>query len=143
MANIRDARDVIHVFKTRRVVTESAGLACHAQTMMRVGLNQWIRIGALTAYVSHGRWVADCPCGSGIALVPEWKMAMCFECGGVASVAWPEKDDLETIDAELGKRESRTTQNWFASEPVTNLRLENDAIAALLVDVAVDEEQKG
>ncbi len=30
----------------------------------------------IVAYCNHGRWVADCPCGGGVAVEPEFDKAM-------------------------------------------------------------------
>jgi hypothetical protein len=81
----------------------------------------------LTAYVSDGRWVADCPdCGAGISVDPEWPLAGCFECFRLFSALvvpprWRE------IEAALEARPKPATRNWLPRESVADLLVENAA----------------
>lgn len=54
----------------------------------------------LRAYVSAGRWVADCPfCGAGVALERDWTEGLCFGCGRLyTELDWPgEADEIERV----------------------------------------------
>ena len=124
MANLRDARQLMRPFVAARVVTQSSALACHSAAMMRHGITTHRRTEPVTAYVNDGRWVADCPCGSGILLVPGWTLGTCFECGGIASIVWPSEKDIVAIDDALGARTKRSTMNWTPVEAVDALTLE-------------------
>ena len=129
MANLRDARQLMRPFLAARVVTQSSALACHAAAMMRHGIPTHRRAETVTAYVNDGRWVADCPCGSGILLVPGWALGTCFECGGIAEIAWPDEKAIVAIDAALGERVKRSTMNWTPDETIESLQIETLANA--------------
>lgn len=42
-----------------------------------------------TAYVSDGRWVADCDCGAGVSASRAWGLAICCACGSVYRPRFP------------------------------------------------------
>lgn len=73
-----------------------------------------------TAYVNHGRWVADCPqpgCTNAIALTPNQSLFHCAGLGGcqqVSTVAWPVGAD--DIWAELRRRPSESNQHWAPAD---------------------------
>jgi hypothetical protein len=78
----------------------------------------------LVAYVNHGRWVVDCPCGAGVA-VDQAAPACCFQCGGVyPRILWPAERELQAIEALLQER-PRKNQNWEPGETPDKLRAEN------------------
>lgn len=80
----------------------------------------------LVARIDHGRWIADCACGSGVALERTWAEARCFGCGAVyRSVQWPAAADR--IEAALVKRPALATRNWLPTERVADLEAENAA----------------
>ena len=79
--------------------------------------------GAYTARVEHGRWIADCPCGSGVAVHPEWRDAGCLECGRWWPVMVPPHwRDIEDI---LMARPKALNRGWLA-ETVEQLEDENE-----------------
>lgn len=82
----------------------------------------------LTANVSSGRWVADCPaCGGGIALWKENPRACCLTCGTVYNaIFWPDDNELEAAEALLMARESQN-RGWRRDigETLDDLRQEN------------------
>lgn len=93
------------------------------------------------AYVSAGRWVADCPtslCNGGIACWPEHKLACCLDCGTIYFVKYPHKDMIEKAEAILSQRPEEN-QNWRPDrgEKIQMLAAEN--ITAQL-DVVVPAE---
>lgn len=67
--------------------------------------------GETHAYLSTGRWVADCECGAGIACPPpEWGThGACMDCGNRYRLAWPNQRDR--IEGLLARRPARA-QNW-------------------------------
>lgn len=80
----------------------------------------------VVARIDHGRWIADCACGSGVALRRTWTTARCFGCGAVyRSVQWPAAADR--IEAALVKRSALATRNWWPTERVADLEAENAA----------------
>lgn len=62
------------------------------------------------AYVNHGRWVADCPCG-GAELVSSGVDMICGSCGMTSPVKFPKQADQDRINGLLEKRPS-PNQNW-------------------------------
>lgn len=79
--------------------------------------------GVFIARIEHGRWIADCPCGSGVAVHPEWPSAGCLECGRwwpvLVPVQWRE------IEAVLIVRPLPITRGWVTGETVEQLEAEN------------------
>ena len=67
------------------------------------------------AYVNHGRWVADCLCGSGVACAPDSPEAVCLECGTVHRVRFPKAKDIEDVTAVLVAR-PLAARNWRPDE---------------------------
>lgn len=78
----------------------------------------------VTAYVNQGRWVADCPCGGGIACWDEMATAACLDCGHEFGVEWPADDERTEAEALLAERADRL-RNWHVGESVEQLRSEN------------------
>jgi hypothetical protein len=87
------------------------------------------RDGVLDAYVNHGRWVADCDCGSGVACGPDSRDAVCFECGAVWRVKFPRSDRIDAAVAILDGRRYAKQRNWRPDrgETLDDLRAENAA----------------
>lgn len=80
----------------------------------------------LTAYVSDGRWVADCrECGGGVALWRENPEAACLDCGAVySSIEWPGTfDEIERVLAARrpGQRHWRPQDG----ETLADLKVDN------------------
>jgi hypothetical protein len=84
-------------------------------------IRPWEDSTQVYAYVNHGRWVADCPCG-GAELVTEDQPLLCGSCGGIRPVVWPE--DVEGIERALADRVRQDTQNWRPGESVEMLEVE-------------------
>lgn len=74
---------------------------------------------ALPAYVSDGRWVVDCPCGSGALASHEWAVAICPDCGTIHPAAFP--DDREMVEAVLVARPARN-RHYFPHEDTAERR---------------------
>lgn len=79
----------------------------------------------LQAYISAGRWVADCPCGCGVAGWPEHEFGCCYECGTVWRVAYPPAGEVERAVAALAVRPARVLMHWLPGESAGDLELEN------------------
>ncbi len=80
----------------------------------------------LHAYVSDGRWVADCECGDGVALWRENPDACCLGCGTVYSnIEWP--DEIEEAERVLSARRSAGDRGWrpHEGETLDDLKIEN------------------
>lgn len=90
----------------------------------------------VAAVIEQGRWMFVCPCGSGVAVHPEWPDARCFECGRIfAAVVVPV--DRARIESVLTKRPMDRNRNW-TTETVDELLEENRA-RGVKDDVVVDE----
>lgn len=75
----------------------------------------------VAAYINHGRWVADCPCG-GAELVTENEPMLCGSCGMTSPVDFPEGQ--AEIERLLLQREMRN-RNWLPGESVEQIAAEN------------------
>lgn len=79
------------------------------------------------AYVSEGRWVADCPwCAGGVSVWLAMTDACCYDCGRVLPVTFPSADDVLVAELLLSARAERK-QNWRPDqgETVADLQAEN------------------
>jgi len=76
----------------------------------------------VTAYLNHGRWVADCPC-NGAELVTPGETMLCGSCGAEHKVGFPTKKQRGEIETLLAKR-NPPNQNWHG-ETVDELLAEN------------------
>lgn len=76
------------------------------------------------AYVSDGRWVAECrdDACSGAELVREGQAMLCGSCGSVSQVIWPA--DVTAIETLLMRRKPRN-RHWLLGETLEQLQLEN------------------
>ncbi len=79
-----------------------------------------------TAYVSDGRWVADCPYDNGgIAVAPGFPSGFDMGCGTMLGIVWPDgwQEAVEVLEA----RQKPTEAHWFPQhgETVSQLREEN------------------
>lgn len=80
----------------------------------------------LPAYVSDGRWVADCPhCNGGIGCWPAMPDGCCYDCGRVYAIEFPPSRDLGAAVSVLEKRpeEARHWKPW--EQDVADLKAEN------------------
>ena len=87
---------------------------------------------ALDAYVNHGRWLVDCPCGNGILVEPRADTAACLPvehgaCGKTSPVRWPAPQTVAAA-AKLLEERPMLNRNWHPDrETVAVLRAENKA----------------
>lgn len=89
-------------------------------------IRPWAAPRPLQGYISHGLWVGDCDCGSGVAIDPSWAQARCFACGAVYQVQLPGDDDRLNLEHVLSQR-PRRHQHWRPQdgETLTTLAIEN------------------
>lgn len=86
----------------------------------------------LTAYVSDGRWVADCKggpteeCRGGIACWPQHGKGCCLDCGTVYLIDFPPADELEAGVEALLQRPSGN-RHWAIQrgETASDLKVDN------------------
>jgi hypothetical protein len=81
------------------------------------------RHAPIQACINHGRWVALCDCGAGMAIDPDWPEARCFGCGTVHHVIVVPADRA-TIETVLLARPPQH-RHWAPTETVDDLRAEN------------------
>jgi len=87
--------------------------------------------GTVAAYVSEGRWVADCGtegCTGGMEVSRVYGFALCAHCaGGIQGGAWftvAFPKDADEIEALLEVR-PEANQNWLIGETIADLKREN------------------
>jgi hypothetical protein len=83
----------------------------------------------VVAYISGGRWIADCPrCNGGIAAWRENPRGACLDCGTIYRVKFPSKAESERAIAVLAERPDPTTRSWHVHEreTVDDLVAENE-----------------
>jgi hypothetical protein len=92
-------------------------------------------------FISGGRWVVICPCGNAPSFDPEWRVALCFECGAqYVGVAVPK--EWESIEAALMARPSMTNRHMTLGETAADLIDENRARGVVMdVDTQEDAER--
>lgn len=72
----------------------------------------------LLAYVSDSRWVANCDvCNGGLGVVPGEAAAVCWVCGSVFSIRFPEPPQMRAILEVLAPRAPRL-RNWFPTAEI-------------------------
>lgn len=68
------------------------------------------------ARINHGRWVADCPCGSAQVVTPIDPRMACTECGaGWFALVFPE--DPEAAEAEVTELLPHERNWWHPDDP--------------------------
>lgn len=90
----------------------------------------------VAARIELSRWLFVCPCGSGVAVHPDWPDARCFECGRIftAVVIPAERMRIESV---LMKRPAERNRSW-TTETVDELIDEN--VSHGVRDDVVDEK---
>jgi hypothetical protein len=87
--------------------------------------------GAVSAYINHGRWVADCGyehCRNALQLEYGDPGFLCLGsggCGRAFDVVWPSPEMARTIVGILVHRPAVYTRNWLPGETLTELMIEN------------------
>ena len=86
----------------------------------------WICGDAVTVVVSGGKWLVCCRCGNYPSVHPDWRLALCFECGAMYErVQMPA--DAVAIEAVLVERPSLANRAWLPHESVDDLIRQNIA----------------
>jgi hypothetical protein len=84
--------------------------------------------GQLPVVVESGKWLVHCPCGNYPSVLPEARLACCFECGAVyADLVMPE--ETSAIEAALLERAHPALRAWRPGETVETLRAQSQALA--------------
>lgn len=107
------------------------------------------------AYISHGRWIADCPdteCAGAEVVDPDDPIFMCLSCGNIGntrhnkirvrSVIFPSAEDIKKIEAPLLQR-PRIYRTWHPNETISDLwnqNLEHREELYLGSKIDIDEE---
>jgi hypothetical protein len=109
----------------------------------RIAAGQELKRGdaIVDVYVSHGRWVADCPCGGGMVGSPELEEVACTDCATLYRVRFPDERERQQIEALLIARPHKKNRNWRPGESVEDLRADNvqHGIPPLFLGGAVSE----
>ena len=119
-------------------VKNEAALRKLAQTQAaKVGADVVESAVPLVASINHGRWIATCQCGGGIACDPSMSIAVCFlhrhpddptmslETRIHTAIVWP--PNRGRLEALLNKRGLNRNRHWTADESEADLERENDA----------------
>lgn len=75
------------------------------------------------AFISANKWVAQCACGAGNAVNPEWSMTCCFGCGAVHTTVVVPREWREI--ERLLMRRAPLQRHWMPGETVADLIGEN------------------
>lgn len=74
--------------------------------------------------LEHGRWIVDCPCGSG-AGVSRTGLACCMECGAQMTITLPDATTRAAVETLLSERRLPQERNWTpATETLEDIRTE-------------------
>lgn len=104
---------------------------------LAIGSPDRVTSSPVGAYVSEGRWVAECPDCNGAELVTPGDPFMCLSCGNVLighayrAVIFPA--ELAAIEDALAVRAFAVNRNWRPGEMAAQLRAENAQHADRLV----------
>lgn len=110
-----------------RVPTMAAYLFKHARAVRANGATVEQSQATLVMFISDGRAVANCECGAGVAIHPEWPWAGCFTCGRTyTSITVP--DNWRAIVEALQERPMPTQRHWIPGESVDVIRLQTAVI---------------
>lgn len=89
--------------------------------------NPWPTVARPPVYVSGGMVQIRCAtpgCGNCPAVSPEWRLALCWDCGAIyEGLELPE--DFDAIARLLVARPELSTRNWLPGETVEDLEREN------------------
>jgi hypothetical protein len=80
------------------------------------------------AYISEGRWVANCPsvdCNGGLAVWHEMAQGCCYDCNSIHDIEFPPVAELKQAEAILLHRPV-VNRHWDPlSEGIDDLKAEN------------------
>lgn len=135
---IRDQREMVGADVRHETVADVA--AAWEDWAERYGLSYRQRRGDNTrdlrpspkivvAYISGGKWIADCPrCNGGIAAWSDNPKGCCLDCGTIYRVKFPPKAETERAISVLAERPDPLTRSWHVQrqETVDDLAAENE-----------------
>ena len=87
----------------------------------------WLALFAPSAFVAGGMWQLRCAtvgCTNCPSVSPEWRLALCWDCGAVYERV-PLPVDIEAIERVLMRRPDVSSRNWLPTETVEDLVREN------------------
>jgi hypothetical protein len=78
------------------------------------------------AFISGGRWLVECTeCGNCPVIEPDWKLALCYECGAVYEDIDMPEDRTEIERLLLLRKSSYSVRYWNPHLTLDHLREEN------------------
>ena len=88
----------------------------------------WTFIGVKPdVMVDGGKLLVKCECGNYPSVHPEWKLALCFECGAIyEGLEMP--PNLDKIEKALAKRKHPAYRGWVKGETVEDLDAQTEKI---------------
>lgn len=122
-----------HLFAERGVSSERGYRQFVQLGLKRRKLTERPQREPLRIGLDSGVWLAWCPCGSGVAVRPEWEFAGCINCGRTwTDLRFPEPDLLERIARVLSLRPAGRINksavrfySWRPDETVDDLVRQN------------------
>lgn len=110
----------------RRAQLETLMSLKRSHPSLFAGISVFLSLAKPTVFVSGGKWVVRCLCGNAPSVDPEWRMALCFECGAqYEGLDIPEEH--REIAALLLRRPNVSNRHWSPPETVADLEAENRA----------------
>ncbi|WP_406000682.1 hypothetical protein [Streptomyces sp. NBC_00829] len=83
------------------------------------------------ARINHGRWIADCLCGSALVVSPDDPRYACPECGyGWIKLVFP--DDVDAVEDELLSL-APPARNWWHDDDPANPERPQPSAAELIL----------
>jgi hypothetical protein len=82
------------------------------------------------AYVNHGRWIVDCPCGGAECVTEDDKVFYCLSCGNAQvngnfiRVKFPNQVERDKFEKSLALR-PESLRNWIPGETPADIASEN------------------
>lgn len=95
----------------------------------------------IVAYVSGGKWIADCPtCNGGVACWSENPRGACLDCGTIYRIDHPSPEERNLVETLLTARPRVEDRSWLRhrGEKPDNLRRENELLAQTREDDGLD-----
>lgn len=96
----------------------------------------WVCLDPVDVLVSGGKWLVVCRCGNYPSVHPDWRVALCFECGAIyEGLTMPE--DAADIEAVLVERQAPANRAWLPHETIAELVAENVERGVAVPDAVV------
>ena len=129
MSVLRTPWDVHHVDTPEEYRAAQAAFLSRqrAASRGRITATPWTFVGAPPpVFISGGKWVLRCVCHNHPSVHPDWRLALCFECGAVyEAVTIPA--EAADIEAVLARRASLGTRHWRPGVSIEDLDDENES----------------